>query len=108
MIAMANNTRPQKKTETELIGRRSSALACPSDAFWFFKSLHYFLTPNYQELLYHNSGHMSTVYQAFVDIGKDIFKIADIGLYIWVLWVVWAKYLVWALIFFGSGLDGGR
>jgi len=51
MIAMDDKSRQQKKTATGLIGRRSSALACPSDSFWFFKSLH-FVTPNHQELLY--------------------------------------------------------
>jgi len=61
MIAMVRNLSAQKKTETELFGRRSSAFADPSNAFWLFKSLH-LLAPNYQELLYHNSGHMSIVY----------------------------------------------
>jgi len=46
MIALAKNLRIQKKTETELVGRRSSALADPYICFWFIKSLH-FATPNY-------------------------------------------------------------
>ena len=46
MIAMVRNPRTQKKTETELVGRRSSAFADPSNAFWLIKSLH-LLTPNY-------------------------------------------------------------
>jgi len=46
MTAMAKNLRIQKKTETGLVGRRSSALVNPSIAFWLFKSLH-FATPNY-------------------------------------------------------------
>ena len=46
MIAMVRNLSAQKKTETELVGRRSSAFADPSNAFWFIKSLH-LLAPNY-------------------------------------------------------------
>jgi hypothetical protein len=46
IIAMVRNLSARKKTETELVGRRSSAFAGPSIAFWLFKSLH-LLTPNY-------------------------------------------------------------
>ena len=46
MIALVRNLSAQKKTETELFGRRSSAFADPSNAFWIFKSLH-FATPNH-------------------------------------------------------------
>ncbi len=45
IIAMVRNLSAQKKTETELVGRRSSAFADPSIAFWLFKSLHYLLPP---------------------------------------------------------------
>ena len=44
MIALAKNLSVQKKTVTALLGRRSSALADPSNAFWLIKSLH-FATP---------------------------------------------------------------
>jgi hypothetical protein len=47
MIALAKKLSAQKKTVSGLCGRRSSALANPSDFwFWLFKSLH-FATPNH-------------------------------------------------------------
>ncbi len=46
MIALVRNLSAQKKTETELVGRRSSAFADPCIAFWLSKSLH-FVTPNH-------------------------------------------------------------
>ena len=46
MIAMVKNLCAQKKTVSGLVGRRSSAFADPSIAFWLFKSLH-FVTPNH-------------------------------------------------------------
>ena len=47
MIAMVRKLSAQKKTETELLGRRSTALSIPfAILFWLFKSLH-FATPNH-------------------------------------------------------------
>ncbi len=43
MIAMVRNLSAQKKTVSGSCGRRSSAFADPSIAFWLFKSLHYFI-----------------------------------------------------------------
>ena len=49
MIALVRNLSAQKKTVSGLCGRRSTALANPSTAFWFLKSLQslHFATPNY-------------------------------------------------------------
>ena len=45
MIAMVRNLRLQKKTETELFGRRPAALSILSVTFWFF--ILHFATPNH-------------------------------------------------------------
>ncbi len=45
MIAMVRNLRLQKKTETELFGRRSAAFTIASAKFWFF--ILHFATPNH-------------------------------------------------------------
>jgi len=66
MMAMLAKSSKQKKTGTELFGRRSSTLARPSDSLWFFKSLH-FVTPNHQALLYHNGPWMSSQYKEYAD-----------------------------------------